>query len=247
MPHLDNISDDHFINLTLNTQMPLPSSRETLLYFFDQVKKHYPTMTNFYGRDSSDFVLEEEKEPPHYRWVSTEPRRIIAGHVNPASSEDALKLHDLVLELIPYTLSVSGLDCESMNLTYGFDFSFCGNQNELISDALGLQPAFDKLAELPGIVLLRNEPSLEFTFNEDCQVQCRLTIETRTNAYHVRTGNYPDEQLSVYLTARHAGSVDSGDTFNTVLERLDKACVSLLADPVREHILLPLQQAIAIR
>lgn len=247
MSHLENTSDDHFINLTLNTQMALPESRDTLLHFFGQVKKHYPGMTNFYGRDSSDFVLEEDKESPSYRWVSTEKRRIFSGHVNPETSDDAITLHHLILELIPYSLSVSELDCESMNLTYGFDFNFCGNQNQLLADALGFHPAFESLAHLPDIALLRNEPSLEFTFGEESQVQCRLSIETRTNAYHVRTGNYPDDQLSVYLTARHTGSLEGGETFHTLLDRLNLACTSLIEGHLVEHVLQPLQQAIAIQ
>jgi len=247
MSHLENISDDHFINLTLNTQMALPESRDTLLHFFDQVKKHFPEMTNFYGRDSSDYVLEEDKELPSYRWVSTEKRRVFSGHVNPESPEEAIRLHHLILELIPYSLSVSELDCESMNLTYGFDFNFRGNQNQLLIDALGFHPAFESLGHLPDITLLRNEPSIEFTFGDECKIQCRLSLETRTNAYHVRTGNYPDDQLSVYLTARHTGSVAEGDTFHALMDRLNESCTHLIEAHLREHVLQPLQQAIAIR
>jgi len=107
--------------------------------------------------------------------------------------------------------------------------------------------AFESLAHLPDIALLRNEPSLEFTFGEESQVQCRLSIETRTNAYHVRTGNYPDDQLSVYLTARHTGSLEGGETFHTLLDRLNLACTSLIEGHLVEHVLQPLQQAIAIQ
>ena len=35
-----------------------------------------------------------------------------------------------------------------------------------------------------------------------CRLQCRLAIETRTNAYQVRTGEFPDDQISVYFTVR---------------------------------------------
>ncbi|MEZ5950054.1 MAG: hypothetical protein R3C12_12760 [Planctomycetaceae bacterium] len=38
---------------------------------------------------------------------------ICSGCVNPASPEDALEQHELVLKLIPYMLSVSPLDCEA--------------------------------------------------------------------------------------------------------------------------------------
>ena len=56
-----SLSDDHFININLNTEMPLPNSRETVLDFFGRVQKQYPTMRNFYTRETGDFVLEEAK------------------------------------------------------------------------------------------------------------------------------------------------------------------------------------------
>ena len=46
------------------------------------------------------------------------------------------------------------------------------------------------------------EPSLTVALDEECRTQFRLSVETRTSAYQVRTGDYPDEQLSVYVTAR---------------------------------------------
>src|SRR5205807_10193331 len=40
--------DDYYVNMNLNTEMDLPTSRETVLHFFEQVKKTYPAMRNFY-------------------------------------------------------------------------------------------------------------------------------------------------------------------------------------------------------
>ncbi len=68
-------SDDFYINVDLNTEMDLPNSRETLLHYFEQVQKKYPTMRNFYNRDRAEWVLEEEKDRGHYRWTTVEPRR----------------------------------------------------------------------------------------------------------------------------------------------------------------------------
>ena len=36
--------DDYYVNMNLNTEMDLPSSRETVLHFFEQVKKNYPVL-----------------------------------------------------------------------------------------------------------------------------------------------------------------------------------------------------------
>ena len=38
--------------------------------------------------------------------------------------------------------------------------------------------------------------------DESCRLQARLSIETRTNAFQVRTGEFDDDQISVYFTIR---------------------------------------------
>ena len=113
MSRYSSVSDDFYINLNLNTEMDLPQNRETVLHFFEQVQKIYPTMRNFYSRDRGEFVLEEDKEPGHYRWTSVEARRVCSGQVNPESVSSALQQHRYVLESVPYSLSISPLDCES--------------------------------------------------------------------------------------------------------------------------------------
>ena len=86
MSHFEVLSDDFYINMNLNTEMDLPQSRETVLHYFEQIQKQYPTMRNFYCRERGEFVLEEEKERGSYRWAAIEPRRICSGHVNPERS-----------------------------------------------------------------------------------------------------------------------------------------------------------------
>ena len=62
MSRYSSLSDDYYVNMNLNTEMDLPQSRETVLHFFEQVQKHYPSMRNFYSRDRGEFVLEEDKD-----------------------------------------------------------------------------------------------------------------------------------------------------------------------------------------
>ncbi len=143
----DSLCDDFYINMNLGTEMELPTNRETVLHFFERVRKTYPTMRNFYCRDRGDFVLEEDKDKGNYRWCTIEPRRVCSGQVNPASIEGVLQQHALVLELAPYMLSVSPLDCEALDLLYGFDFTYRGNQNQLVAEALGVSPALEWAVE----------------------------------------------------------------------------------------------------
>jgi len=247
MSRYGSYSDDYYINMNLNTEMDLPQNRETVLHYFEQVQKHYPAMRNFCSRERGEFVLEEDKEKGNYRWTSIEPRRVSSGQVNPPTPEEAFKQHALVLDVIPYLLSVSAMDCESLNLMYGFDYTYRGNHNELLAEALGIVPAFEKLAQVEGITLVGHEPSIQFALDTDCRVQCRLGVETRTSAYHIRTGEFPEEQLSVYFTARRYGSLEPGETFVSAMHRLAGVCQELIDNYVVANVLRPLQQAIAIR
>ncbi|MEX0867411.1 MAG: hypothetical protein WD030_08625 [Pirellulales bacterium] len=247
MNPFSSISDDFYINLTLSTEMELPSNREAVLHYFERVQKSYPSMRNFYSRDKSDFVLEEDKDRGQYRWASVEPRRICSGHVNAESIEAAMGQHQLVLELAPYALSVSPLDCEALDLLFGFDFTFRGNHNELIAEALGVPPAFEKLSEHAGATVINYEPSYTLALDEECRLQCRMSVETRTNAYQIRTGEFPEEQLSVYVTARQYGSLEPDMTYVGALERLNRLCGRMLEEHVIEQVLQPLARTIAMR
>ncbi len=240
-------SDDYYVNLNLNTEMDLPQSRETVLHFFEQIQKKYPQMKNFYGRERGEYVLEEDKEQGNYRWATVEPRRICSGQVNPSSVDEALDQHRHILDLAPYCLTVSTLDCESLNVMYGFDYTYRGNHNQLLIDALGVIPAFDRMSEIAGASVICNEPSIQFALDEDCRIQCRLSIETRTSAYHVRTGEYPEEQLSVYFTARRYGSLDPGESYLSAMERLAEVCRDMIDNYVVDNVLKPLQETIAIK
>ena len=247
MTQYDAICDDFYVNMNLGTEMELPSNRDTVLHFFEQVQKKYPQMRNFYSRDKHDFVLEEDKDGGQYRWCSIESRRISSGHVNPASIDGAIAQHQSIHELVPYGLSVSPLDCEALDILYGFDFTFRGNHNQLVAEALGLSPALERLIELPGSQAINYEPSITLALDEDCRMQCRVSIETRTNAYQIRTGDYPEDQISVYVSARSYGSLDHGTTYVTALAQLNRVCEELLESHVVDNLLRPLARTIATK
>ncbi|GIW92361.1 MAG: hypothetical protein KatS3mg110_0402 [Pirellulaceae bacterium] len=239
------LSDEYYVNMHLNTEMELSSDRETLLHFFDQLRKLYPSMRNFYNRDRQELILEEDRERPGYRWASLEPRRVCSGYVNPPAVEDALAQHRQVLECVPYLLSISGLDCESLTLVYGFDFTYRGNHNQLLAEALGLIPAFDRISFHPELVLTGYEPALQFSLDRSCRTHCRISFETRTTAQHIKTGEYPDEQLSVYVAVRRFGSLDTSEQFVDVLEALAAWGNEVLDNYVVDSILRPLYETIA--
>jgi hypothetical protein len=247
MNRYSQFSDDFYVNMNLSTEMELPSGRETVLHFFERLQKKYPTMRKFYCRDKRDFVLEEDKERGNYRWASVESRRVCSGHVNPPSLESALDQHRLVLELAPFMLSVSPLDCEALDILFAFDFTYRGNHNHLVAEALGLNPAMERLLDVPGSTVMSYEPSITLALDEECKSQVRLSVETRTNAFHVRTGDYPEEQISVYLTARQYGSLPHDTTYVQAMEQLARTCQELVDTYVIDQILQPLARTIATK
>lgn len=242
-----SFADDSFTSMNLNTEMQLPGNRETVLTFFERVQKSYPTMKNFYTRDNGDFVLEEDKDQGHQRWLSIEPRRISSGYLNADDIDSAYEQHALILQLVPYMLSVSTLDCEALDYMMGFDFSYRGNHDELVAEALGTSPAMEGLLDVPGAQVLNFEPSITVSLEESCRRQARLMIETRTNAYQVRRCDFPDDQFSVYFTIRQYGSLEPGSSFEQTLGELRDHCQHLLDTFVVEQVLRPLAQAISTK
>lgn len=239
--------DEYYVNMNLSTEMGLPQGRESVLHYFEQVRRRYPTMSNFYCREKDEYVLEEEKDGGTYRWVSTEPKRLNSGLVNPETFHDACEQHRAILEMVPYELSISPLDCESLSVMLGFDFSCKGNHNEILNEAIGMTPGLEKFANLPGSKMLSNEPAIQFSLDDDCRTQCRISFETRTTAFQVRSNEFSEEPLSVYLMVRRYDSLGVDEDYASEFDRLAKQCKELVDNYLVESVLQPLQTAIAIR
>jgi hypothetical protein len=211
------------------------------------VQKRFPSMRKFYCRDKRDYVLEEDKDQGRYRWAAVEAKRLCSGQVNPSSIDDALEQHRLVLDLAPAFLSVSPLECEALDVLFGFDFAYRGNHNALLAEALGVGPALERLGDAPGARVINYEPSLTIAIEEDCRIQVRVSTETRTNAFQVRTGEFNEEQLSVYVTARQYGSLDPDTSYVDAMDRLAQLGREVVDSCVVEQILRPLARTISLK
>jgi hypothetical protein len=198
-----SLCDDFGAYTYVNTKLERAGNREAILHFFEGLRKKYPQMTDFDCREGSEFVLEEDREQGSYRWAAVEPRRVGSGYVNPPSLEAADEQHEHVLEAMPYYLSdFSHLECEALDVLFSFDFVYSGNHDEVVAEALGLNTTLESLLQLPGSKVMNYEPSLMLALDETCRLQCRLNIETRTCAYQIRTGQFPEAPISVYFTVR---------------------------------------------
>jgi len=185
MSSYGSLADDFFVNIGLHTALELPSARETVLQFCEAVQKEFPQMTSFYQGENKEFILEGDRQSGSYRWMEVHPQRLLAGYFDPPTLEDAYALHRWLLRRSVFFLGVSALDVDSLDVTYGFNMDYRGNRDKVVAEAL-----------LGGSALGA------FALDEECSLQARLSLETRSSAYQVQSGQYEDEPISLYLTVR---------------------------------------------
>lgn len=243
----DAFSDDFFANMSLQTALPLPESRETILQFCEAVQKEFADMTTFYQRESGEFVLEGDRDSGSYRWMELESRRLSSGYFNPPDIEPAVHQHRWMLDRATYYLGVSYLDVDCLDVIFGFNLDYVGNRDAIVAEALlGGSPlgAFSDEAQL---VPLGVEPSFILALDRDCYTQARVSLETRNSSYQVRTGNYEDEPISVYFTVR--GYPRPGEKFDTkqAFDAQSRQAVDLTQRIVLPRVIRPIAAAIASR
>ncbi len=197
-----NAADDFFINLNLQTVLNLPDSRETILHFCEAVQKEFRSMNSFHQRDTGEYVLEGDRESGSYRWMELQSHSISAGFFNPPSVDDVYRMHDWLLERSLYYLGVNGLDVECMDVLFGFNFEYKGNRDAIVAQALLDESPLANLAGDQEFKPLEFEPNMVFSLDEECYLQARLSLETRTNSFQARSGRYDEEPISVYFTVR---------------------------------------------
>jgi hypothetical protein len=231
----------------INTRFDLPSDRDILLAFFERIKKQFPSMTTL-SRDGNEYSLDHDPQSGRNRWVSVDIDRLGAGCVNPESFQQAFELPKFVIDLIPYILGIRSLDIESLDLTFGMDFDYAGNHNEIIAEALFGGSAFSKIFDLSGPGPLNLSPSVIVALDNDCSTRARLAVEGRTDEAEIRTGKFDaDKPISLYLTVRQYPR--SGQDFEmvSVFNRLCGLAVDFMDEKVVPNIVMPLTNAIAHR
>ncbi|MGL4461409.1 MAG: hypothetical protein ACRC1K_04590 [Planctomycetia bacterium] len=242
-----SLCSDFYLNCYLNTEMELPQNRDTVLHYFRQMGKAFPTMSNFYTREPGEFVLEEDKQSGSYRWSTLEARRIASGHLSPSTFEDCHRHNELMLELAPPLLSIDHLDCEALDVMFGFDFVYKGNHDEVVAEALLGESKLGSLLSLGGSRTVDFEPTLTIALDEACRQQARLSIATRTNSYQVRTGQYDEEAISVYFTIRQYWNSGTEGAFADSYRRQFEIGQELVDSLIVPNIVVPLSEAISAR
>ena len=245
---ISSLCDDFCVDMHINTELELPSQRETLLGFFERIQKQFPSMGNFYRHDNGQLCLEEDRELRRYRWVGIDVDRIASGYVNPPAPEDANLQHRLVIDLVPFMLGVSHLDIDCLDVIYRMDFDCQANHDEVIADAFFAGTAFTNLLDLPHSKPIGFSPAISIALSDDCRTQGRISIESKTSTYEIRRGQYhPDEAISLCFTIRQYPKPD--EKFNAS-GSFDKQCalaVELMDEKIVPGFVQPLVSSIAQR
>jgi hypothetical protein len=228
-------------------KVEMPTARETVLHFFEALQKSYPSMTDFEKRDSGEYTLEEDREAGSYRWASLDGRRLCTGFVNPPALEDADEHNQRVLEMATYHLDLHGLQTDALDVLYYFDFLYQGNHDEVVAEALAVNTPLDGLAQLPGGRVLHYQPTLMLALDDTCQLQARLSIETRTSAYQVRTGQFNETPISVYFTVRQFWGRQPFKSFVESYQNQRRILDELVTQYVIPNVITPLQKVIGAK
>jgi len=247
MNSYSSLCDDFGLSTYVHSKLEMPSARETVMHFFESVQKAAPKMTEFEKRADGEFMLEEDREAGSYRWTSIDGRRLCSGFVNPPSIEEADEHNERILEMAPYHLDLSAMQTDSMDVLYYFDFLYQGNHDEVVAEALAAGGPLEGLAQIPGGRVLNYQPTIMLALDESCQLQCRLSVETRTSAYQVRTGNFPESPISVYFTVRQFWGKQPFKNFVESYQNQRRILDELVSSHVIPNVIAPLQRVIATK
>jgi len=242
-----SLCDDFGISVYLQSKLDMPTNRETVLHFFEAMQKATPSMTEFEKRESGEYMLEEERDSGSYRWVSLDGRRLSMGFVNPPTLEEADEHCTRILEMAPYHFDLSHFQTESMDVLYYFDFLYQGNHDEVVAEALATGSPFEGLSQIPGGRVLNYQPSMMLALDDGCQLQGRMSVETRSTAYQVRTGNFIEAPISVYFTVRQFWGKQPFKTFADSYDNQRRLQDELVGQYLAPSVLTPLQKAISAK
>ena len=240
------LCNDFYVNMKLAVKMDMPSERETVLHFFDRVRKSNPAMNRF-RRYDGELALESSRAEAEYRWLALRRGGLRTGHVNPDSLESASAYHKMLLELAPFHLTLSPLDIDYVEVLYGFDLECDRDHDEVVFEALyGDSPVADLMA--PGGAAgaaqpLDVQPVFGQALTESGDRQAFFEVKTRPRSRRGKASR-GGEPISLFVTVRQYGPIDQLEELPAVFESADKACDALATERLVPHMLTPIARLI---
>ncbi|WP_428387926.1 hypothetical protein [Mucisphaera sp.] len=240
------LSTDFYVNHKLALKMDLPSERDTVLHFFDRVRKAQPSMNRF-RRYEGELALESSKRDSEYTWLALRRNSIRTGHVNPRSLGEAASFHGMIQELLPYHLSLSPIDIDYIELMFGFDLECKDNHDDIIYEALFAESRLGGLLKLPGAKTLDVQPVLGMSLNERGDLQAYFEAKSRPRSRRGSTKAYRGEPISLFLTLRQYGPIDRLEDLPGIQTELMTKCEELATDHLVPDMLMPIARQISAR
>lgn len=236
---------DFYINQKLALKMDMPAERETILHFFDHIRKAMPSMNRF-RRYEGELALESSRRDSEYKWLALRRTSIRSGHVNPQTMEEAYRFHRLLLEISPYHLTISPLDVDYLELMFGFDLECKENHDRIIYEALYEgTPMANLLAEGDEAgKILDVQPVFGQSLTEAGDLQAYFEVKTRPKSRRGSSRGYRNEPISIFLTLRKYGPIDDVNQLQTELDKLTRAADHLAGERLVPDLLTPIAQRI---
>ena len=240
------LCDDFYLDMYINTKLDMPKQRDTILAFFERIQKQFPSMGCFSRRENDEYYLEESRSTGQYRWIALKTDHIGSGVANPSNLEDAYDQDKLVIELVPYMLSISHLDIDSLDVTFAMDFDYAGSHDEVIAEALFGSTAFNCLLDLPAAKPIAFSPTMVVALSDDCNTQGRISVESKTSIFEPgikRQGT--DEAISLSFTIRqYPPGTDKFDAMKSFEDQC-RLAEELMAEKIVPNFVQPLTNVIA--
>lgn len=233
---------DFYINAKLAVKMDMPSERETVLHFFDRVRKSLPSMSRF-RRYDGELALESSRSEAEYRWLAMRRNCLRTGHVNPDTMGVAGDFHKFLLELAPFHLTLSPLDIDYLEVLFGFDLECEQDHDQIVYEALYADSPLGGLGQVPNGKVLDVQPVFGVSLSESGDTQAYYEVKTRPRNRRGKASRN-GEPISLFMTVRRYGPIDDLKSlkkwYDDAVRQADTLCsehlVPDLLTPIARHI-----------
>ena len=243
------LCDEFYLTCRLFLKLDMPYERETILHFFDRIRKEYPSIRKLRRRDDGCLIIEEEPDGDgSRRWLRLDQGGLRFGHFAASGRDEFRKFGELIVTQAPYHLTFSDIDFDHLEVVYGFDLEYSGNHDQLVAETLlGEQPAMGFLMGGKAVHIIDAQPYFGIALSPECDLQAYVEVKSRTTTFEVRSSSYEGSPISVLLTTRKYWAVDNPGSLEEGFRTLQDLADELAVEKVVPNFVNPLAAAIASR
>lgn len=239
------LCDEFCVSARLCLKLELEPSRETLLHFFEQVRRVEPKLARFRRRDDGGVTLDEADEGDARRFVRLDSGSLRVGVYDSAEPGIFTKLAKRVLTLAPPQLSLSDLDYDYLEVVFAFDLEYRGNHDALIAETFFSGNPLLTALEPGATGVIECQPMFGVRLDPECESQAYVEIKGRSSTFEVRRGEYENSPLTVTLTVRRYWTGQSSDDLIPAFRELTAIAERIAQEQVVPAVVQPLAAAIA--